>query len=151
MTKAYDMAMKKTASMYSTIRDGFRSSDLKEIGMASKLTAGSLGTAMLSAFVIKKAFDKAMTDIKRKAMLEDLIMNDPIIRRADRDKVKQFYATIHSIAPKISGDKSVVKELLQNFIRFDRVDLNSVKTLADTQKSIVQAEGKGLEMMSKIF
>jgi len=146
MTKkrtALDAALTKSAgiagNIYNKINTGLNG-DMKTILDASKLTAGIVTSAIGTGFMMSKIIQNIMNDHKRKAMLEDLIMNDAFIKQADPERVKEFYATIHYMAPKLSGDKNVVKELLQNFIKFDRVDISSIKALADTQKSMSQGQ-----------
>ena len=165
---ALNFALEKTAGIFSrmgqmkdtfshvggAINKGLNSANPEEMERAAKLmsqTAGSLvgagTTALLGAYGVKKIIDGLMNDHTRKAMLEDLIMCDPIIKQADPDKVKEFYATIHYMAPKLSGDRNIVRELLQNFIKFDRVDIASIKALADTQKSMLQGESQLMKGM----
>ena len=155
----YDFAMEKTAGIFNALK-GMGSTmknvhsqigknlsannieDVKagqEAMLNSAKAAAGMGTsAILGGWGVKQIIDKIMNDNRRKALLEDLMMTDPIIKDADEDKVKEYYATIHHMAPKLSADKNVVRELLQNFIKFGRVDIQSIKSLADTQKSMQQ-------------
>jgi hypothetical protein len=146
-TNGLENALTKTAGMFSqigqTIKKDLGSKKVPEIMDAAKLTGGLASTGILAGYLASKAVKNLMNQHDRKALVEDLCMNDAIIRQADPERVKEFYATIHHIAPSISNDKNVVRELLQNFIKFDRVDLNSVKALADTHKSMTQGR-KGL-------
>lgn len=48
----------------------------------------------------------------------------------------EWYATIVHFAPTVSLDKNAVREILQGFARFGRVDLQTLKLLADTEKSM---------------
>jgi hypothetical protein len=143
MGKGFDFAMSKTAGVWGAIQDGFSSNDLGRNMDATKLLGGYATSAVLGAYGMKKVIDGILNDRSRWGMLEDLMMNDGIISKAEPQRVKEFYATIHHLAPSISGDKNVVRELLQNFVKFDRVDINSVKALADTQKSFTSGQ-KGL-------
>lgn len=147
-TKGLENALTKTAGLFmgaigNGIKEGFASGDINKTVDAAKLTGGLVSTGILTGYLAQKAVRDLMNRHDRKAMIEDLCMSDSIIGQADPERVKEFYATIHHIAPSISGDKNVVRELLQNFIKFDRVDLNSVKALADTHKSMTQGR-KGL-------
>jgi len=110
---------------------------------AAKATVG----IALGVWGAKKIIDGLMNDHTRKALLEDLLLNDIIISQADPEKVKSFYATIHHLAPKLSGDKNIVRELLQNFVKFDRVDMNSIKAMADTQKSMSNGDTSLISML----
>ena len=95
---------------------------------------GTLVTIGLSSFSTIK--NKIQNDLRRKSLLEDLMQNDPIISKEDKDKVLQYYATIFHVAPHLSADKNTVRDLLRNFVTFDKVDLNSIKMLADAEKSM---------------
>lgn len=138
-------AMQKTAGIIgnvgSQIAGGF-AGGLDDIAKAGAISAGALTATLLGGFGAQKVIDAASNSITRKALLEDLVLNDPIISQADEDQVKQYFATIHHLAPKLSQDKNIVRELLQNFIKFGRVDLASIKALADTQKSMIQGQEK---------
>jgi len=113
---------------------GQHADTMKGVGMAG------MG-ASLPLMAINRMKQKIQNDTRRKALVEDLYTNDPIIGQADREDVIQYYATILSVAPSISLDKNVVRELLQNFIKFGRVDLQTVKTMADTEKSMKSSDG----------
>jgi hypothetical protein len=142
-SKALQFAFRKTAGLISGIAGGFGNSGATagQSRAASALDTGRkvtgiASTAIVTGFMVKKIIDKLKNDHRRRTMLEDLTLNDPFIKQADPERVKEFYATIYHLAPDLSGDKNTVRELLRNFIKFDRVDLQSVKTLIDSQKSL---------------
>lgn len=109
------------------------------VGTASKIgdVARALGSvaafATTAGFATKKLIDKIMNDTRRKAMIEDLMLHDPIISKATEDEVMSYYATIYNVAPTMSLDKNTVRELLQNFIKFGRVDIQTIKMLAEAE------------------
>jgi hypothetical protein len=147
-------AMRKTAGFFGNLAQlpaaatrGFASGNLQDVERSMKITGGGIATAALAGYAMKSIIQEFMNDHKRKAMLEDLMLNDPIISRAEPTTVKEYYATIHYMAPKLSADKNIVRELLQNFVKFGRVDIASVKTLADTQKSMDARVGKMQALM----
>ncbi len=104
-----------------------------------------LGIAMVGGAIASHAISKAVrgiqNNIRKKAIIEDLMMTDPVIKNADKAEVLQYYAMIDHISPKLSLEKPIVKELLQNFIRFGRVDINTVKMLAETESRANRDEG----------
>ena len=59
-----------------------------------------------------------------------------VIKSAPKDEVLAYYATIYNTAPTVSLDKNAVRELLHNFIKFGRVDINTIKTLAETENKM---------------
>jgi hypothetical protein len=68
-------------------------------------------------------------------VITKLLNMDPIIKNADRESVLSYYKTICNMAPKVSQDENVVKDLLHNFVKFGRIDLQSLKLLTDTEKA----------------
>lgn len=112
--------------------------------MQGATNAAVVGTLLsLGANTFNSIKNKIQNDLRRKSLLEDLMRNDPIISKADKDQVLQFYATIFHVAPHLSADKNTVKDLLRNFITFDKVDLNSIKMLADAEKNMGTIHGSG--------
>ena len=147
---ALDFALEKTAGMgsgYMGARDYFKNTEIGGVNLANAKMEGlnkgvsTAAKALLVGYGLKMAVQKLMNKRENLAMVEDLMLTDPIIKQADPQRVKEFYTTIDYMAPAISKDKNVVKELLQNFIKFDRVDMPSIKALADTQKSLTQVSG----------
>lgn len=143
--EALKYAIEKTAAPY-----GLDTSKLETAGKAFSAVGKGLAGASLGYFAFKQIKDKIQNDTRRKALIEDLHMNDPIISQADKDEVLQYYATIYQIAPKLSLEKNTVKELLQNFIKFDRVDIQTIKSLADTEKSMAQGSKASASPMDAI-
>jgi hypothetical protein len=126
--KYLDHVLKKTAFNLDTLRTIAK-------------TAPVIGASVAVPFLAANSWrNKIQNDTRRKALIEDLYSTDPIIKNADRDDVIEYYSTIFSVAPSISLDKNVVRELLQNFIKFGRVDIQTIKTLADTEKSMKQSK-----------
>lgn len=94
------------------------------------------GAVVTGGLVIGKVINKIKNDIRRKSLLEDLHLNDPLLRDIDKAQLMEWYATIVHFAPTVSLDKNAVREILQGFARFGRVDLQTLKLLADTEKSM---------------
>lgn len=125
---ALDFALEKTASIMGYV-DGLNKTRINKINNL----AGTATKGLLLGWALQSKIKSLMNDHAAKAMLEDLILTDPILKQADPERVKEFYATICYMAPKLKADKNIVRELLQNFVKFDRVDMASIKALADTQ------------------
>ena len=102
------------------------------VGVAAK----TIGATVLTGYVLKNIINKIQNNSKRKMLLEDLMMHDMIIKSAPKEKVLQYYATIMNVAPTLSEDKEVVRELLQNFIKFDRIDINTITSLTKAEKEM---------------
>lgn len=103
----------------------------------SKMLA--VGSLVMGGAAIAKAIKEVNNDVRRKRLITELHTTDPILSGLPPEQILEWYATIYHFAPHFSLDKSAVKEVLQNFARFGRVDVNTLKMLADTEKSTQQA------------
>lgn len=104
---------------------------LKAIPFGTKAMMSGLGMVAL-----KKAIDKIRNDINRKALIEQLMEEDPVLKQEDPEKILEYYATINMFAPHVSKDKNVVRELLTNFVRFGRVDFATIEALVKTEDKL---------------
>lgn len=129
----------KLASLSTTISSLQGMGFGKALGRAAE-TVANVGTITAAVSVgglaLKRAVDKISNDTRRKALIDDLVRNDPVLQKVDKDQVMEWYATIYGVAPSLSTDKSAVREVLQNFARFGRADLQTLKMLAETEKTI---------------
>lgn len=106
---------------------------------AAKMAVGIIGGAL----VLRKAYNAITQDFKRKAIIEDLRRTDPMLRNVSDEQLMEWYATIYHFAPKFSLDKAAVREVLDNFARFGKVDVNTLKMLSETEKASEQAKSEG--------
>lgn len=98
------------------------------------MAVGALGLKML--------YDKIQRDRQAKQVIDDLMRNDPIISKEAPEKVMQYAATVYNVAPSVTRDHNIMKNLLQNFIKFGTVDLQSIKMLVDIEKSMGDSNTK---------
>lgn len=110
------------------------------------------GALISGGIILGKALNSIKNDIRRKSLLEDLYLNDPLLHEIDKAQLMEWYATIVHFAPTVSLDKNAVREVLHGFARFGRVDLQTLKMLADTEKSMTAGDsvswGSVLKMIS---
>ena len=92
--------------------------------------------AALGAIGLGLHLKKIQNSIRHKAIVEDLMTTDPIIKQAPREQVLEAYATIYHLAPRIALEKQIVRELLQQVVKFGRLDMQTVKMITDTEKTI---------------
>ena len=104
-------------------------------GSAAKIGVG----LMLSGVLIKKMIDNIKNDSNKKRIIEDLALNDPVLKEVEKSTLLEWYATLCHYAPTLCTDKQTVGEVLRNFARFGKIDINTLKMLADTEKSISSA------------
>lgn len=94
------------------------------------------GALISGGIILGKALNSIKNDIRRKSLLEDLHLNDPLLHEIDKAQLMEWYATIVHFAPTVSLDKNAVREVMHGFARFGRVDLQTLKMLADTEKNM---------------
>jgi len=135
----YTIGLEKTALL------GINPKSLKDVSASLEgtgpLLKATIGIASLTTFGLKAIINKIQNDTRRKALIEDLMSTDPIIKEADSTKVLEYYATIYNLAPTVSKEKPVVRELLQHFVRFGHIDLATIKTLTDTESKAANKPG----------
>lgn len=124
--------LRKTAG-FGNILDTLSITPKKALSAISFVGAGML---------INKAYNKVKNDTTRRNIISDLHLNDPVLKNVPEEQLLEWYATIYHFAPKFSLDRSAVKEVLQNFSRFGRVDVNTLKMLAETEKAVQDADSK---------
>ena len=98
------------------------------------------GALISGGIIVGKALNSIKNDIRRKSLLEDLYLNDPLLHEIDKAQLMEWYATIVHFAPTVSLDKNAVREVMHGFARFGRVDLQTLKMLADTEKSMTAGD-----------
>lgn len=98
-----------------------------------------IGGLISGALILNKIHGKLQNDIQRKSLLEDLHMNDPVLKNVDKAQLLEWYATIMHFAPRTSLDKTAVREILQNFARFGKADIQTLTMLAETEKNMESA------------
>lgn len=98
------------------------------------------GTLLAGAVAIHKAVKELKNDTKRRQIVTRLHETDPVLSGIPPEQLMEWYATIYHFAPKFSLDYASVREVLQNFVRFGKVDVNTIKMLAETEKATAQAK-----------
>lgn len=121
--EAYKYVMNKYASW------GNAMSAIKD----TMIVGGMAATALMAGGSI---VNKLNNDTRRKALIEDLARNDTILRQVPKDKLIAWYGVIYQYGPKTSLNKEVTRDLLQTFARFGRVDMPTLKTIAETEKAM---------------
>lgn len=97
-------------------------------------------TVLTGGIILKSIYDKLQNDSRRKSLLESVTSSDPVLKDTDKAKLLEWYATIYHYAPTVSLDRNSVRELLLQFARFGKVDMQTLKLLAETEKSLADAD-----------
>lgn len=116
---------------------------MQTINSGLGVAKGAAGV-ILSALVLKTIYTKISNDLSRKRIIEDLSLNDPVLKSVPKKTLMEWYATMYAYAPTLTTDKQTVKEVLTNFARFGKIDLNTLKMLADTEKSLAAVNDNGV-------
>ena len=59
------------------------------------------GAVVTGGVVLGKVINNIKNDIRRKSLLEDLHLNDPLLRDIDKAQLMEWYATIVHFAPTV--------------------------------------------------
>lgn len=127
MNEAYDYVMR-------TARE--KQADMKEVLDQGLALSKYVGPLVSGGLLLKSLYAKISNDVRRKALIEDLRLNDPVLQKVDQGQLMEWYATIYHFSPQTSLDKAAVRELLRGFATFGKVDMQTLKLLAETEKNL---------------
>ena len=106
----------------------------KDAGLLDTLGKGAavLSGGVLAGSVLKSAYDAIRNNYKAKQVFES-VANDPRLSKVDKGTLLEWFAAIYHYSPTAATDKATVKELLQQFATFGKVDLQTLKTLSEIE------------------
>lgn len=107
---------------------------------------GVVAGAMLGALTLRALHNDLKKSNRHRAMFESLCW-DPEFASVDKGKLLEWYTTIYRYSPTTALDKTATKELLKQFNTFGRVDMQTLKTLADTEEALASARSDDNLMM----
>lgn len=141
MTKeAYTYLMKTSEEKYAGLKDSVTAAGDTFGGFMN--VAKGLSMLATGGLFMKRVYDRINNDVRRKSLIEDIALTDPLLKTVDKAQLMEWYATIYHFAPKVSLDKVAVREVLQGFARFGKVDLQTLKMLAETEKALADPQSK---------
>lgn len=88
----------------------------------------------------QRLVDTEARDVRHQAMLQNLLITDPILSEADPDKVLDIYHTVRTQAPDIAGDINVMRVLLRSAIQHDGMTPFDLKQLIETNSAAQKVE-----------
>lgn len=166
MENAHEIGLKKVAGLNEFLAKkvtGFATSELGKAFAADGVGAvlGNSGKALdqvkslmqiaglgaVTSLGLAAIMRKIQNSTRHRAIIEDLIQNDPIIKQGDTQDVLQIYAMIYNMAPNLAKEKPAVREILQNYVRIGRMDMQTIKTLIDTEEKLSKVDGAGLKSL----
>ena len=80
-----------------------------------------------------------LLNVRRGILLDDLMVNDPIIRDADPNKVIEIYKTIIASSPRISLDKAMVRSVLRSAVNSIAISPSDAKVLTDVDRGVAMS------------
>lgn len=108
---------------------------LADVGVKQPLMA-------LHGFVKKKLY----TEPKQRRVFDEVVAGDPDLARmyAERPNViNDTYDTLKFVGPNLSTNKNAVRNFLRNGMMVNGdIDYSTIKTLAETEKTLRQARGE---------
>lgn len=141
---AYTYTMAKTANIASAVGNFLARPDVSNgVKTVSTGLATAAGITALSANLLSTIYNKIRNDTRRKAIIEDLAKSDPVLKEVDTNELQEWFGTMYYYAPTLTADKSTVREVLTGFARFGRIDLQTLKMLAETEEKLAKLKSSG--------
>lgn len=150
--KGYELGLNKTAGDFEKTAMGVDLSKFPTKEIAKGLDVALRGTALatLSAIGFKTLYNRIKSSTRHKAVIDDLMTNDPIIREADPEEMAQIYATIYKLAPGLALEKPAVREIMQNYAKMGRLDMQTVKMLVEANDKMGSNPSSGMRDVGQL-
>jgi hypothetical protein len=120
-----------------TVLDTMTSATTKGIG---KATGSVVETAARAAFQPKDTERAKTTDrlrnLQRQLILEDLLVNDPVLAGENPETVSSAYQSLQQVAPEVSMNKEVVRSVLRAASQAVSVSPYDAKSWAELENEI---------------
>lgn len=88
------------------------------------------------------ALSERLKDTQRKLMLEDLMVNDPVLSEEDPQAVANAYNAVAKIAPEVASNKEVVRAILRQVVHSMAIGAYDAKSWTDLEKNLRNIAGK---------
>ncbi|MEM4206067.1 MAG: hypothetical protein QXQ43_02165 [Nitrososphaerota archaeon] len=110
---------------------------------AAKQFAGTLGKNLAESLTPTSLLSSlASAGGAKDNIVENLMRTDDIIKKADRNLIISAYETMKSVAPTLAKDINAVRSFLREVAMAGTgPDYNTIRQLADTEKTIRQSLG----------
>ena len=110
---------------------------------AAVLTGG-----LLAGGLVRSTYNAIKQDNKARQVFE-MLTRDPQLSRIDPGTLAEWFAAIYHYSPTAATDRATAKELMHQFATFGKVDLQTLKTLAEIEEKRTSAykdmyESKGV-------
>ncbi|MEO0271524.1 MAG: hypothetical protein ABIM30_00320 [candidate division WOR-3 bacterium] len=111
---------------------------------AAKQFAGTLGKNLAESLTPTSLLSglASVGGVKKDNIVENLMRTDDIIKKADKNLIISAYETMKSVAPTLAKDINAVRSFLREVAMAGTgPDYNTIRQLADTEKTIRQSLG----------
>lgn len=124
-----------------------KEAEVKEANALNALGRGAaiLSGGLLAGSILKSTYDSIRRDNKAKQVFESL-SNDPQLTKIDKGTLAEWFAAIYHYSPTAATDKATAKELMHQFAMFGKVDIQTLKTLAEIEEKRTGAEKDKYDM-----
>ena len=110
-------------------------------GIADKAQGGIGDLFANQTLTDNRQISERLRNLHRTTILEDLIINDPVISEVDPKVTAQAYNTILELAPEVSLSKEVVRAILRQSVHALAVSPFDAASWVDLEKKIKETQG----------
>jgi len=118
---------------------------------AAKPPSGSLNVEVERAFTEPMARDnqalsERLKNVQRSIMLQDLLVNDPVLSEEAPEAVAQAYSAMLQLAPDMASNKEVARAVLRQMVHSVAVSPYDAESWTKLEGNIRNLRGKGMPM-----
>jgi hypothetical protein len=116
-----------------------------------KPPSGSINVAVERAFTepiarSNKALSERLKNVQRSIMLQDLMVNDPVLSEEAPEAVAQAYSAMLQLAPEMAGSKEVARAVLRQMVHSVAVSPYDADVWTKLEGNIRNLRGNGATM-----
>lgn len=112
-------------------------------GMGAMLQPGEPTPPMPMPVLTDPEHEARLAAITQRAVLNDLMQNDPVIAAVDPQTVIQAFNRLSEIAPSLAREPNLLRSTLRRFVQQEDIDPFELKQLVDLDISLRQREEPG--------
>lgn len=86
----------------------------------------------------QQVVDRGLTNARRQAMLQQLLVTDEVLSEADPEHVVSLYNTLVQTMPELAGDSNVMRMALRSAVQHDGISPFDIKQMTDTDNARTQ-------------
>jgi len=84
----------------------------------------------------QETVDSEMQEAHYEAMIQDLLITDPILAEEDEDRIVNAFNTIKSVAPELAKDKNVMRMALRQAAQHEGIDPFTLQQYMEAEKEL---------------